>query len=123
MYRFMCKSKIHSATVTEANLQYKGSVTIDELLMESADLLPYEKVQIVNLNNGSRVETYVISGKRGSGTVCMNGAAARWAQPEDKVIVISYAMMEETAARKHRPKVVFVDQRNAIQKIQPEILV
>src|SRR3989338_682398 len=123
MYRFMCKSKIHSATVTEANLQYKGSVTIDELLMESADLLPYEKVQIVNLNNGSRVETYVISGKRGSGTVCMNGAAARWAQPEDKVIVISYAMMEEIAARKHRPKVVFVDQRNAIQKIQPEILV
>ena len=122
MYRFMCKSKIHSATVTEANLQYKGSVTIDELLMESADLLPYEKVQIVNLNNGSRVETYVISGKRGSGTVCMNGAAARWAQPEDKVIVISYAMMEETAAREHRPKVVFVDQRNAIQKIQPEIL-
>ena len=123
MYRFMCKSKIHSATVTEANLQYKGSVTIDELLMESADLLPYEKVQIVNLNNGSRVETYVISGKRGSGTVCMNGAAARWAQPEDKVIVISYAMMEETAARKHRPKVVFVDQRNAIQKIQTEIFV
>lgn len=123
MYRFMCKSKIHSATVTEADLQYKGSITIDELLMESADLLPYEKVQIVNLNNGSRVETYVISGKRGSGTVCMNGAAARWAQPEDKVIIISYAMMEETAARKHRPKVVFVDQRNAIQKIQPEILV
>ncbi len=123
MYRFMCKSKIHSATVTEANLQYKGSITIDESLMESADLLPYEKVQIVNLNNGSRVETYVISGKRGSGTVCMNGAAARWAQPDDKVIIISYAMMEETAAKKHRPKVVFVDQRNAVQKIQSEIFV
>ena len=123
MYRFMCKSKIHSATVTEANLQYKGSITIDESLMESADLLSYEKVQIVNLNNGARVETYVISGKWGSGTVCMNGAAARWAQPGDKVIIISYAMMEETTARKHRPKVVFVDQRNAIQKIQSEILV
>jgi len=122
MYRFMCKSKIHSATVTEANLQYKGSITIDESLMESADLLPYEKVQIVNLNNGARVETYVIAGKRGSGTVCMNGAAARWAQPGDKVIIISYAMIEETAARKHQPKVVFVDQHNAIQKIQSEIL-
>lgn len=122
MYRFMCKSKIHSAAVTEANLQYKGSITIDETLMESADLLPYEKVQIVNLNNGSRVETYVISGKRGSGTVCMNGAAARWAQPGDKVIIISYAMMEDSAARKHRPKVVFVDQRNVVQKIQSEIL-
>lgn len=109
--------------MTEANLQYKGSITIDESLMESADLLPYEKVQIVNLNNGSRVETYVIAGKRGSGTVCMNGAAARWAQPEDKVIIISYAMMEETAARKHHPKVVFVDQRNAVQKIQSEIFV
>ena len=123
MFRFMCKSKIHSATVTEANLQYKGSITIDESLMESADLLSYEKVQIVNLNNGSRVETYVIPGKRGSGTVCMNGAAARWAQPGDKVIIISYAMIEEAAARKHQPKVVFVDQCNAIQKIQSEILV
>ncbi len=122
MYRFMCKSKIHSATVTEANLQYKGSITIDESLMESADLLPYEKVQIVNLNNGARVETYVIAGRRGGGTVCMNGAAARWAQPGDKVIIISYAMIEETAARKHQPKVVFVDQHNAIQKIQSEIL-
>jgi aspartate 1-decarboxylase len=123
MYRFMCKSKIHSATVTEANLQYKGSITIDESLMAAADLLPYEKVQIVNLNNGARIETYVIAGKRGSGTVCMNGAAARWAQPDDKVIIISYAMIEETSARKHQPKVVFVDQRNAIQKIQSEILV
>ncbi len=118
----MCKSKIHSATVTEANLQYKGSITIDESLMSAADLLTYEKVQIVNLNNGARVETYVIAGKRGNGTICMNGAAARWAQPGDKVIIISYAMIEETAARKHRPKVVFVDQRNAIQKIQSGIL-
>lgn len=120
MFRFMCKSKIHSATVTEANLRYIGSITIDELLMENANLLPYERVQIVNLDNGSRVETYCIPGKSGSGTICMNGAAARWAQPGDKVIIISYALMEETEARLCQPKVVFVDQRNAIQKIRCE---
>lgn len=118
----MCKSKIHSATVTEANLQYRGSITVDASLMETANILPYERVQIVNLNNGSRVETYVIPGSKDSGTICMNGAAARWAQPGDKIIIISYAVMEDQEARQHQPKVIFVDQRNAIQKIESEVL-
>lgn len=119
----MCKSKIHSATVTEANLQYRGSITLDEILMEAADLLPYEKVQILNLNNGSRVETYVIAGKRESGRVCLNGAAARWGQAGDKILVVSYAMIEEAQARKHQAKVVFVNEQNKVEKIQSGLLV
>lgn len=112
MIREMMKSKIHRATVTEANLNYVGSITIDERLMELADIWPNEKVQIVNNNNGARLETYVITGARDSGVICLNGAAARLVQPGDNVIIISYAGMTEEEARKNSPKVVFVDDQN-----------
>lgn len=112
MYRMMMKSKIHRATVTEANLNYIGSITIDEDLMETADLLENEKVQIVNNNNGARLETYVIPGPRGSGVICLNGAAARLVQPGDNVIIISYAQMSAEELRSHKPTVVFVDANN-----------
>jgi L-aspartate-alpha-decarboxylase len=112
MMRNMMKSKIHRATVTEANLNYVGSITIDEELMEAADLWENEKVQVVNINNGARLETYVIPGPRGSGVICLNGAAARHAQPGDKVIIISYALMNEEEARKHRPRIVLMDEAN-----------
>lgn len=112
MYRTMMKSKIHRATVTEANLNYIGSITIDENLMETADLLENEKVQIVNNNNGARLETYVIPGPRGSGVICLNGAAARLVQPGDQVIIISYAQMSPEELRSHKPTVVFVDENN-----------
>jgi len=108
----MFKSKIHRATVTDADLNYVGSVTIDSQLMEKAEILENEKVQIVNLNNGERFETYVIPGKKGSGTICLNGAAARLVQKGDKVIIISYAMLEKEEAEKHTPKVVVVDENN-----------
>ncbi|WP_106767934.1 aspartate 1-decarboxylase [Paenibacillus faecalis] len=112
MYRTMMKSKIHRATVTEANLNYVGSITIDEDLMEAADLLENEKVQIVNNNNGARLETYVITGERGSGVICLNGAAARLVQPGDNVIIISYTMMLNEECKNHKPTVVFVDGNN-----------
>jgi aspartate 1-decarboxylase len=108
----MMKSKIHRATVTEANLNYVGSITIDEDLMEAADLWENEKVQVVNINNGARLETYVIPGPRGSGVICLNGAAARHAQPGDKVIIISYALMTEEEAREYRPRIVLMDEGN-----------
>lgn len=116
----MMKSKIHRATVTEANLNYMGSITIDQDLIEAADLLPNEKVQIVNNNNGARFETYVISGTAGSGVICLNGAAARLVQPGDEVIIISYGMMSSEEARAHQPAVVFVDPKNQIRKIGME---
>ncbi len=106
------KSKIHRATVTEANLNYVGSITIDESLMEAADLLENEKVQIVNNNNGARLETYVIPGPRGSGVICLNGAAARLVQPGDVVIIISYAVISQENLSAHKPTVVFVDEKN-----------
>ncbi len=112
MFRTMMKSKIHRATVTEANLNYVGSITIDEDLMETSDLLENEKVQIVNNNNGTRLETYVIPGPRGSGVICLNGAAARLVQPGDTVIIISYASMSNEEAKTHKPTVVFVDEHN-----------
>jgi aspartate 1-decarboxylase len=108
----MFKSKIHRATVTDADLNYVGSVTIDSELMEKADILENERVQIVNLNNGARFETYVIPGEKGSGTICLNGAAARLVQKGDKVIIISYAMMERKEAENYTPKVVVVDENN-----------
>ncbi|MFE4574017.1 aspartate 1-decarboxylase [Paenibacillus chitinolyticus] len=114
MFRTMMKSKLHRATVTEANLNYVGSITIDEDLMELADLLPNEKVQIVNLNNGSRMETYTITGPRGSGCVCLNGAAARLVQPGDVVIIISYALMSEETAADYVPKVVILGEGNKV---------
>ena len=110
------KSKIHQATVTEANLRYEGSITIDKDLLHAADILPREKVQVVNLNNGSRIETYCLEGKAGSGIVCMNGGAARWAQVGDKIIVIAYGLLDEREALNLRPKVVFVDQANRIRE-------
>ncbi|WP_019910020.1 aspartate 1-decarboxylase [Paenibacillus sp. HW567] len=117
MFRHMMKSKIHRATVTEANLNYVGSITIDEDLMEAADLLENEKVQIVDNNNGSRLETYVIPGPRGSGVICLNGAAARLVQPGDTVIIISYAMLSSEELAAHKPTVVFVDGDNKPVKL------
>jgi aspartate 1-decarboxylase len=108
------KSKIHRATITEANLNYVGSITIDEALMEGANLIEGERVQVVNNNNGERLETYVIKGERGSGVVCLNGAAARRAQVGDTVIIIAYAWMNEEEARKFEPAVVFPDEKNLI---------
>ncbi len=116
MLRTMLKSKIHGATVTEANLKYTGSITIDGKLLKAADMLPGERVQIVNLNNGSRVETYTLAGKAGSGTICMNGAAARWAHKGDIVIIISYCQADEQEACKIKPRLVFVDDKNRIKK-------
>jgi aspartate 1-decarboxylase len=110
------KSKIHGATVTQANLQYTGSITIDSALLKISNMDPFERVQIVNLHNGTRVETYVLEGPAGSGTICMNGAAARWAEVGDKVIIISYALMTASEIKKHKPKVVFVDSKNHVKK-------
>jgi aspartate 1-decarboxylase len=118
----MMKAKIHRATVTEANLNYVGSITIDEEILERVDILPNEKVQIVNNNNGARLETYVIPGKRGSGVICLNGAAARLVQPGDVVIIMSYAMMDEQTARAHKPKIALLDEQNRIvQMIGEEV--
>lgn len=116
MLRVLMKSKIHGATVSEANLRYTGSITIDKTLLKASDICPYERVQIVNLNNGSRVETYVLEGPAGSGTICMNGAAARWAEVGDKVIIISYSLLTPREMKKHHPKVVFVDDRNRVKR-------
>lgn len=116
MLRTVLKSKIHGATVTEANLRYTGSITIDAKLLKAADILPNERVQIVNLNNGSRVETYVMEGRAGSGTICMNGAAARWAHKGDIVIIISYCHVDNAEIKKIRPRIVFVDAKNRIER-------
>lgn len=120
MFRTMMKSKIHRATVTEANLKYVGSITIDRDLIEAADILPNEKVQIVNNNNGARMETYVIPGEPGSGTICLNGAAARLVQVGDEVIIISYGIFTDEASRAYQPKVIFVDSANKIVKCTDE---
>ncbi len=108
------KSKIHRAVVTEANLNYVGSITIDEALIEAAGLIPGERVQIVNNNNGERLETYVIKGERGSGEICLNGAAARKAEVGDVLIIISYAWMTPEEARAYEPKVVFPGENNQL---------
>lgn len=105
----ICKSKIHKVTVTEANLQYVGSITIDEDLMDAANIIENEKVQVVNINNGERLETYVIKGERGSGTICLNGPAARKAAVGDVVIIISYASMDFEEAKVFKPSIVFPD--------------
>ncbi|MBE6086562.1 MAG: aspartate 1-decarboxylase [Clostridium beijerinckii] len=113
----MLKGKIHRATVTQAELNYVGSITIDKTLMEAAGILENKKVQIVDINNGARLETYVIPGKRDSGVICLNGAAARLVQPGDKVIIIAYAQMNEDEARKYKPSVVFMNDDNTIKEI------
>jgi len=105
----VCKSKIHKVTVTEANLQYVGSITIDEDLMDAANLIENEKVQVVNINNGERLETYVIRGERGSGTICLNGPAARKVAVGDVVIIISYAIMDFEEAKSWNPSLIFPD--------------
>ena len=116
MLRMMCKSKIHRATVTGADLNYMGSITIDPVLMEAADLLEFEQVHVVNINNGARFETYVIAGTAGEGEICQNGAAARLAAPGDKVIVISYGQYSEAELAEHRPAFIFVDEQNRINR-------
>lgn len=110
----MLKAKLHRATVTDANLNYVGSITIDKELMEKSGILNGEKVQIVNINNGARLETYVIDGEYGSGEICLNGAAARLVQPKDKVIIIAYGIMTEEEAKSFEPKVLFLDDENKI---------
>lgn len=109
MFVTVLKSKIHRVSVTEANLNYVGSITIDEDLMEASNIIANEKVTIVNNNNGARIETYVITGERGSGVICLNGAAARLVQPGDVVIIMAYAMMEFEEAKRFQPSVVFPD--------------
>lgn len=118
MQRTMCKGKIHRATVTQANLNYIGSITIDQDLLEAADIYPYEKVQVVNVTNGSRLETYAIAGARGSGVICLNGAAARLTAEGDIVIIINYGQFDEQEIRSLEPRVVFVDEQNRLTELK-----
>ncbi|MEK4537196.1 aspartate 1-decarboxylase [Peribacillus sp. FSL K6-1552] len=117
MFRTMMNGKIHRARVTEANLNYVGSITIDEDIIDAVGILPNEKVAIVNNNNGARLETYVIAGERGSGVVCLNGAAARLVQPDDIVIIISYVMIAEDKLSDHQPKVAIMNENNQIVEL------
>lgn len=114
----MFKAKLHRLRVTEAELYYEGSITIDQELLDTAGMLPYEKVQVVNVNNGARLETYTIPGEPGERTVCLNGPAARLAAPDDQVIVISYAELTPQEARQHHPRVVLVDEDNNVTETQ-----
>ncbi|MCX7387590.1 MAG: aspartate 1-decarboxylase [Planctomycetota bacterium] len=114
MNRMLLKSKIHRATVTDASLHYEGSVTLDPLLMEATDIVEWEQVDVYDINNGNRLTTYAISGERGSGTVCLNGAAARLVQIGDLVIICSYAQYSAQERQKHLPKIVLVDDKNLI---------
>ncbi|WP_294485589.1 aspartate 1-decarboxylase [uncultured Mailhella sp.] len=113
----MLKGKIHRAVVTQAELDYVGSITIDEQLMEAAGIQEYERVQVVDVNNGQRLETYAIAGERNSGVVCLNGAAARLVQPGDMVIIMAYALMQPEEVRAFRPKVAFVDSLNRVVRV------
>ncbi|MBO0600406.1 aspartate 1-decarboxylase [Sporosarcina sp. E16_3] len=117
MFRMMMNSKLHRATVTEADLNYVGSITIDTDLLDAAGMLPNEKVHVVNNNNGSRFETYIIAGERGSGVICVNGAAARLVQRGDIVIILSYVYMTDEEARKHEPTVLIMDENNGVKEI------
>jgi len=115
MLRTILKSKIHGACVTETNLYYEGSVTIDAILMEEADILANEKVEVLNLNNGLRLETYAISGERNSGVICLNGPSARGACTGDKIIILSYAMVDDKDTKVIKPKIITVDEQNRIK--------
>jgi aspartate 1-decarboxylase len=117
MKRRMCKSKIHRARITEAELYYEGSLTIDQCLMAKADILPFEQVQVVNVNNGNRFETYAICGEPGSGTICLNGAAARLGHVGDEIIIITYAEYDNDESRLHHPTIVLVDHDNRVKDI------
>ena len=116
MLRYMLKSKIHRAVVTEADLNYVGSITIDKNIMDAADIIENEKVTIVNNNNGERFETYVIEGQAGSGIICLNGAAARLAVRGDIVIILTYTILSDEECQDHKPRLVFVDEKNEIKK-------
>ena len=117
MFSTMLKGKIHRATVVQAELDYVGSITVDEDLMDAAGIREYEQVQIVDVNNGQRFETYVIAGQRGSGMICLNGAAARFVSVGDKVIIMCYAQMDQDEARGFKPHVVFVDENNHVSRL------
>jgi aspartate 1-decarboxylase len=114
--RIILKSKIHRATVTQADLHYEGSITIDPDLMDAADILPFEQVQVLDVDNGARLTTYAIEGARGSGQICINGAAARLVSPGDTVIILTYTQMDRAAAREHEPQLVYVDEGNRIAR-------
>lgn len=113
----MLKAKIHRASVVQADLTYVGSITVDEDLLDAAGIFEYEKVQVVNINNGARFETYCLAGERGSGMICLNGAAARCVQVEDKIIIMAYCTMEPEEVKGYQPCVVFVDDRNKIEQV------
>lgn len=115
MQRFMLKSKLHRAVVTDADLHYEGSITIDEKLMNAADILPYEKVNIYNVSNGERFSTYAIKGEQNSGVICLNGAAAWKAKKGDIIIIASYALLDDGDVKKWHPKCVFLDDKNGIK--------
>ncbi len=117
MQRFMLKSKIHRATVTDADLHYEGSISIDEKLMEEAAMVPYEKVDIYNINNGERFSTYIITAERDSGTICLNGAAARRVAKGDLIIIATFVVLDDKEASNWKPKCVFVDAENKIKKV------
>ena len=117
MQRTMLKSKLHRAVITEAALHYEGSITIDRDLMDAADIIPYEKVDIYNVSNGERFSTYAITGKRGSGVICLNGAAARKGSKGDLIIIASYVSVDEKEARKWKAKCVLLDGKNSIKKV------
>ncbi len=121
--RTMLKSKIHRARVTGANINYEGSITLDPLLMEAADIFPYEQAHVLDINNGERLATYAIEGLRGSGQVCINGAAARLVHQGDTVIILTYRTMTDAEARSHRPKLVYVDENNRIVRVAEEVAV
>lgn len=121
MQRVMLKSKIHRATVTDANLDYEGSVAIDEALMEAAGIYPFEQVQIYDIENGNRLTTYAIKAERGSGTISINGAAAHLANKGDLVIIASYSVLEESEAAGHNPVLVYVNERNEVRNVSAEI--
>src|SRR5699024_772089 len=120
MFRTMMKAKIHRARVTEADLNYVGSVTIDQAILETVDILPHEKVQIVHNNNSDRLETYVIPGERDSGVICLNGAAARLVQKDDIVIIVSYAMLDTNELRTFKPKIALMDESNKVTEVIEE---
>ena len=114
MWRTLLKSKIHRARVTQAELDYPGSITVDESLLEAADIVPYERVEIYNITNGERLATYAIAGPAGSGTICINGAAAHRVRPGDRVIIASYGQYDEEACKDHKARVVIVDEQNRV---------
>ena len=119
--RTLLKSKIHRAVVTEANVDYEGSITIDAGLMRAADILPFEQVHVLDIDNGARLQTYAIEGEPGSGAICVNGAAAHLISAGDRVIILSYVQLEEAEARSHRPTLVYVDERNQVRRVAHDI--